>query len=85
MLLKQPYIGPKNIIFKVISVISVVIPVISVSRRTACFVHTVNDFHCFVIIKRMYAFVSENHMLDWHSCQICYPLEIKLLLADGGR
>ena len=19
-------------------------------------------------------------MLDWHSCQICYPLEIKLLL-----
>ena len=27
----------------------------------------------------MYAFVSEDHMLDWHSCQICYPLEIKLL------
>ena len=22
-------------------------------------------------------------MLDWHSCQICYPLEIKLLLTDG--
>ena len=22
----------------------------------------------------------EDHMLDWHSCQICYPLEIKLLL-----
>ena len=20
-------------------------------------------------------------MLDWHSCQICYPLEIKLLLV----
>ena len=19
-------------------------------------------------------------MLDWHSCQICYPLEIKILL-----
>ena len=19
-------------------------------------------------------------MLDWHSCQVCYPLEIKLLL-----
>ena len=27
----------------------------------------------------MYVFVSEDHMLDWHSCQICYPLEIKLL------
>ena len=22
-------------------------------------------------------------MLDWHSCQICYPLEIKLLLTNG--
>ena len=21
-------------------------------------------------------------MLDWHSCQICYPLEIKILLLD---
>ena len=31
MLLKQPYIGPKSIIFEVISV---VIPVISVNRRT---------------------------------------------------
>ena len=28
-----------------------------------------------VIIKRMYVFVSEDHMLDWHSCQTCYPLE----------
>ena len=35
MLLKQPYIGPKSIIFEVILVISVVIPVISVNRRTA--------------------------------------------------
>ena len=32
------------------------------------------------IIKRMYVFVSEDHMLDRHSSQICYPLEIKLLL-----
>ena len=24
--------------------------------------------------------VIEDHMLDWHKCQICYPLEIKLLL-----
>ena len=39
-----------------------------------------NNFHCFVIIKRMYVFVFEDHMLDWHSCQMCYPLEIKVLL-----
>ena len=26
----------------------------------------------------MYVFVSEDHMLDCHSCQTCYPLEIKL-------
>ena len=25
-------------------------------------------------------FVSEDHMLEWHSYQICYPLKIKLLL-----
>ena len=49
-----------------------------------CSVHTVNNFHCFVIIKSMYVFVSENHMLDWQWCQICYPLEIKLLLTDLG-
>ena len=24
--------------------------------------------------------VIEDHMLDWHKCQLCYPLEIKLLL-----
>ena len=29
-----------------------------------CSVHTVNNFHCFVIIERMYVFVSEAHMLD---------------------
>ena len=29
----------------------------------------------------MYVFVSGDHMLDWHSCQICYPLAIKLLLV----
>ena len=45
-----------------------------------CAVHTVNNFDSFVITKRMYGFVSEDLMLDWHSCQICYPLEIKLLL-----
>ena len=38
-----------------------------------------------VIIKRMYVFVSEDHMLDWHSCQICYPLEIKLLLLIANN
>ena len=25
-------------------------------------------------------FVIEDHMLDSHLCQICYPLEIKILL-----
>ena len=24
--------------------------------------------------------VIEDHMLDWHSCQICYRLKVKLLL-----
>ena len=28
----------------------------------------------------MSTFVTEDHILDWHKCQICYPLEIKLLL-----
>ena len=49
----------------------------------SCSVHTVNNFHCFVIIKRMFVFVSEDHMLNWHLCKICYPLEIKLLVTDG--
>ena len=44
----------------------------------------VNNFHCFAVIKRMYVFVSEDHMLDWQLCQICYPLEMKLLLTDWG-
>ena len=34
------------------------------------------------LIKRMYVFISEYHILDWHSYQICYPLEIKLLLLS---
>ena len=41
-----------------------------------CSVHTVNNFHCFVLIKRMHVFVSEDYMLVWQMCQICYPLEI---------
>ena len=28
----------------------------------------------------MYVFVSEDHMLDWHSCQTCYPLEKKVII-----
>ena len=28
----------------------------------------------------MYVFVSEDHTLHWHSSQIWYPLERKLLL-----
>ena len=27
----------------------------------------------------MFVFVSDDHMLDWHSCQTCYPLEKRLL------
>ena len=50
-------------------------------RRLTRSVHTVNNFSSVSnVIKRMYVFVSEDHLLDWHSCQICYPLEIKLLL-----
>ena len=30
--------------------------------------------------QRMYIFVIEKDKLDWYSCQICYPFEIKLLL-----
>ena len=56
----------------------------SIYGDLTCSVHAVNNFHCFVIIKRMYAFVSEDHMLDWQLCQICYLLEIKLLLTDLG-
>ena len=33
----------------------------------------------------MYVFVSEDHMLDWQLCQICYALEMKLLVTDLGR
>ena len=28
----------------------------------------------------MSTFVFEDHMIDWHTCQICYPIQIKLLL-----
>ena len=48
-------------------------------------IHTANTFHCFVIVKGMHVFVFEDHMLDWHSCQICYPLEIKLLLLFSKK
>ena len=33
----------------------------------------------------MYVFVSEDHMLDWHLCRICYPLEMKLLEREKER
>ena len=33
----------------------------------------------------MYVFVSEYHMLNWHLCQICYPLEMKLLERERER
>ena len=33
----------------------------------------------------MYVFVSEDRILDWHSSQISYPLEIKLLEGERER
>ena len=33
----------------------------------------------------MYVFVSEDHMSDWHLCQICYPLKMKLLERERER
>ena len=33
----------------------------------------------------MYVFVSEDHMLAWHLCQICYPLEMKLSEREKER
>ena len=51
MLLKQPYIGSKSIIFELISVI----PVISVNRRTGFFAyrHAVYDPHTNIILSRL--------------------------------
>ena len=37
--------------------------------------HTLNNLHFL-----NHHIVTEDHMLDWHSCQICCPLEIKLWL-----
>ena len=44
-------------------------------------VHTVNNL-CMFNCQLISTFVIEDHMLDWHSCQICYPLEIKILLLS---
>ena len=43
-------------------------------------VHTVNNLYICSIVNDMPTFVIEDHMLYWHTCQICYPPEIKLLL-----
>ena len=37
------------------------------------------------IVNDIPTFVSEDHTLDWHTCQICYPLDIKLLLFQSNR
>ena len=37
------------------------------------------------IINGMSTFVNEDHILDWHACHICYPLEIRLLLYNFQR
>ena len=37
--------------------------------------------NCFTVtFSHIINIVNEDHMLDWHSCQICYPLEIKLFI-----
>ena len=33
----------------------------------------------------MFVFASEDHMLDWHLCQICYPLKMKVLERERER
>ena len=42
-----------------------------------CSVHTVNKLHFL-----RHKIVIEDHMVDWHSCQKYYPLEIKILLLS---
>ena len=32
------------------------------------------------IVDDISTFVIEDHILDWHSCQICYPLEINKVI-----
>ena len=51
----------------------------SVYGDLTCSGHIVNNFVC-SIVNDMPTIVIEDLMLDWHTCQICYPLKIKLLL-----
>ena len=50
----------------------------SVYGNLTCSVHPVNNL-CMFNCQCHFYFVIEDHTLDWHSCQICYPLEIKIL------
>ena len=52
------------------------------SPLAACLVYRdiIYSVHILTFQSQMTLFVIEDHMLDWHLCQICYSLEIKLLL-----
>ena len=55
-----------------------------------CLIHIFNSTRQYRFNKReiclsLYVFVSEDHMVDWHLCQICYPLEMKLSARERER
>ena len=57
--------------------------IISMPLIPICLIHIFKYIRQYRFNKReiclsMYVFVSEDHMLDWHLCQIYYPLEMKL-------
>ena len=52
----------------------------SVYGDLTCSVHNANNLCLFNCQWHAPIFVIEDHMLDWHTCQICYPLKIKLSL-----
>ena len=52
----------------------------SVYGDLTCSVHNANNLCLFNCQWHAPIFVIEGHMLDWHTCQICYPLKIKLSL-----
>ena len=60
----------------------------AIIRFSHDFAQLQNEVTCYMIRGSMrrgdsmtqFVIVIEDHMLDWRLCQICYPLEIKLLL-----
>ena len=51
----------------------------SVYGDLSCSVHTVKIFKCSTV-NGMPTFVIEDHMSDWQICQICYSLEIVIII-----